>query len=268
MAEVHPNATVDKDAQLGKEVVIGPYCVVKSGVSIGDGTVLESHVVIGKNVTVGENNRLFPGCVIGALPQLLGLDDSRPIGGLIIGNGNTFHEHVTVHPSIYEDHNTEIGDDDFIMVGAHVGHDTVLGDKIVLSNGVQISGHCRLGDGVWLSGMAGVHQFVTLGKWVYVAGLAGINKDIPPFLTVSGHYPPKVRGVNLRGLKRGGYSPAEQEQIVWAYKMLYRKNGSLLERARALARENGLDENVKAMVDSIDKSSQHRYGRYLELSRH
>jgi UDP-N-acetylglucosamine acyltransferase len=199
---------------------------------------------------------------------MLGLDDSKVIGRLVIGNGNVFHEHVTVHPSIHEGRNTEVGDENFIMVGAHVGHDTVLGDKIVLSNGVQISGHCKLGDGAWLSGMAGVHQFVTVGRWVYIAGLAGINKDVPPFLTVSGHYPPRVRGVNVRGLKRGGYSPEEQERIVWAYKRLYRRDGSLLQRAKALAQEDGLDDNVKAMIDSIDKSSQHRYGRYLELYRH
>jgi UDP-N-acetylglucosamine acyltransferase len=225
-------------------------------------------VVIEKDVSIGKNNRFFPGCVIGGLPQMLGLDDNRTIGRLIIGDNNTFHEHVTIHPSIHEGHSTEIGDENFLMVGSHIGHDSLLGNRIVLSNGVQISGHCKLGDGAWLSGMAGVHQFVTVGKWVYVAGLAGINKDIPPFLTVSGHYPPKVRGVNMRGLKRGGYSPGEQERIVWAYKRLYRRDGSLLERARALAKEDGLDENVKAMVDSIDKSSQHRYGRYLELYRH
>ena len=74
MAEIHPSAVVAKDVQLGEGVRIGPYCVVGSGVSIGDGTVLESHVVIEKNVKVGIKNRFFPGCVIGAWPQLLGLD--------------------------------------------------------------------------------------------------------------------------------------------------------------------------------------------------
>ncbi len=267
MAEIHPSAVIDKDVQLGECVSIGPYCIVRSGVSIGDGTVLEANVVIEKDVKIGSGNRFFPGCVMGAWPQILGLNESNQIGGLTIGNGNTFHEHVTIHPSMHSGHDTTIGNENFIMVGAHVGHDSVLGDKLVISNGVQISGHCRLDDGVWISGMAGMHQFVTIGRWVYVAGLAGVNKDIPPFLTVSGHYPPRVRGVNKRGLNRGSYSPEQQERILAAYRKLYRRGGALLENARKLAQEDGLDENVKDMIDAIKNSSQHRNGRHLELFR-
>ncbi len=268
MAEIHPSAIVDKDVQLGDGVTIGAYCVVKRGVVLGDETVLEPNVVIEKDVQVGKGNHFFSGCVIGAWPQILGLTKDQPIGRLVIGDGNTFHEHVTIHPSMHEGHNTQIGSENFIMVGAHVGHDSVLGDRIVLSNSVQISGHCKLGDGVWFSGMAGVHQFVTVGRWVYIAGLAGVNKDVPPFLTVSGHYPPQVRGVNKRGLRRGGFDEQQQERIIAAYRRLYREGGSLLENAAAMRQEDGLDKNVKEMVDAIEKSGQHRYGRYLEQFRH
>jgi len=40
-----------------------------------------------------------------------------------------------------------------------------------------------------------------------------------------------------------------------------------LENAQALVEEGGLDENVKAIVDSIINSGKHQYGRYLELFR-
>jgi UDP-N-acetylglucosamine acyltransferase len=113
-----------------------------------------------------------------------------------------------------------------------------------------------------------LHQFVTIGKWCYAAGLAGINHDIPPFLIVSGHYPPKVRGVNKRGLVRAGFSEQQQQKIFEAYEKLYRQGGPLLENAKALAQEDGLDENVRAMIDIITKSSEHRFGRYLEKFRH
>jgi UDP-N-acetylglucosamine acyltransferase len=136
-----------------------------------------------------------------------------------------------------------------------------------MSNYTQISGHCRIETGVWLSGMVLLHQFVTVGKWCYAAGLSGINKDIPPFLTVSGHYPPRVRGVNKRGLRRAGLSKEQQQQIIEAYRKLYRQEGTLLENAKALEQEDGLDENVRAMVDMILRSSQHPFGRYLEKFR-
>ncbi|MHC4496040.1 MAG: hypothetical protein ACYSYM_09485, partial [Planctomycetota bacterium] len=128
-------------------------------------------------------------------------------------------------------------------------------------------GHCKIETGVWFSGLAASHQFVTIGKWCFVAGLAGITRDVPPFLTVSGHYPPKVRNVNKRGLDRAGLSEQQQERIFGAYKKLYRQEGTLLENAKALATEDGLDENVRAMIDSISKSSEHKFGRYLEKFR-
>lgn len=267
MTEIHPSAVVYKDVELEDGVVVGPNCVVCSGASIGSGTVLGANVVIEKNVTVGRDNRFFPNCVIGSWPQTLGLTDGSEIGKLVIGDRNTMREHVTIHPSISSDRETRIGNDNFLMVGTHIGHDSVLEDSIVLSNGAQISGHCKIETGAWVSGMVGLHQFVTLGKWSFVAGLAGLNKDTPPFMIVSGHYPPVVRGVNKRGMKRAGLSEEQQGKVLDAYKRLYRKGGSLLENAQALMQEGGLDENVQAIVDSIINTSKHQYGRYLETFR-
>lgn len=268
MAQIHPSAIVSKDALLEEGVVVGPNCFIDSGVKIGSDTVLEANVVIYKDVKIGQNNRLFPSCVIGAQPQILGHGPDKKIGGLVIGDSNTIREQVTIHPSIYPGELTSIGNQNLLMIGAHIGHDCTLEDKIVMSNYVQISGHCKIETGVWLSGMVLVHQFITIGKWCYASGLAGINHDIPPFLIVSGHYPPKIRGVNKRGLLRAGLNEQQQENINKAYRQLYRSRGPLLENAKALAANDGLDENVRAMVDMILKSSEQRYGRYLEKFRH
>ena len=265
--QIHPSAVVHKDAELADDVTVGPNCVIESGVLIGAATVLEANVVINKDVKVGENNHFFPNCVIGSWPQILRLSSEAEIGGLVIGNGNIIHEQVTIHPSIHPEGQTEIGNDNFIMVGAHIGHDCILEDKIVMSNCAQIGGHCKIETGVWFSGLVALHQFVTIGKWSYAAGLAGINRDVPPFLTISGHNPSRVRGVNKRGLDRAGLNVEQQKRIFEAYRKLYREPGTLLENANALAQEDGLDENVRAMIDSITKSSEHRFGRYREKFR-
>jgi acyl-[acyl carrier protein]--UDP-N-acetylglucosamine O-acyltransferase len=98
--------------------------------------------------------------------------------------------------------------------------------------------------------------------------MAGINKDVPPFLIVSGHYPPTVRGVNKRGLSRAGLGETQQKAIYDAYKRLYRDDKMpLLQKAKEMAKETGLDENVRDMVNAIIKSSEHRFGRYLETLR-
>lgn len=267
MAKIHSSAVVDKNTQLAEDVVIGPNSVVEKAVRIGAGTVLGANVVINEGVKIGKNNQVFANAVLGGKPQILGLDEDTPVGGLEIGDGNTIREQVTIHPSMHADGITKIGNDNLLMVGVHIGHDCVLEEKIVMSNYVQISGHCRIGTGVWLSGMVLLHQFVTIGKWCYAAGLAGINHDVPPFVIVSGHYPPKVRGVNKRGLARAGLSEQSQKKVMQAYKKLYRSDGVLLEKAKAMAAEETLDENVASMVDVIIKSGEHRFGRYLETLR-
>ena len=268
MIQVHPSAVVNEDTQLADGVIIGPNCVIDREVSIGADTMLDANVVVSKNVKIGENNHFFANCAIGGWPQIIGLNEDTEIGGLLIGDNNTIREQVTIHPSLYPGEFTKIGNDNLLMIGVHIGHDCTLEDRTILSNYVQISGHCKIETGVWLSGVVLLHQFVTIGKWCYAAGLAGINHDVPPFLIISGHYPPRIRGVNKRGLIRAGLSAQQQEKIFEAYDKLYRRGGALLENAKALAQEDGLDENVRAMIDTITKSSEQRFGRYLEKFRH
>ncbi len=268
MKQIHSTAVIEEGAIIQEGVVIGPHCFVDTGAVIGEGTILQANVVIGKNVRIGKRNHLFPNCVIGGQPQILNLGPDAKVGGLVIGDDNTIREQVTIHPSMHHDALTKVGNSNLIMVGVHIGHDCVLEDKIVLSNFTQVSGHCKIGTGVWLSGVVLIHQFTTVGRWCYAAAIAGINKDIPPFLIVSGHYPPEVRGVNKRGLKRAGLNEKQQKAILDAYKHLYRDDKKpLLQKAKEMAKEAGLDENVRDMVDAILKSSEHRYGRYLEKFR-
>lgn len=267
MAIIHPTAVVEENVQLADDVVVGPYCTIGSGVSIGAGTILDARVIVTGNTTIGRQNHFFPNSMIGCNPQILGLGPGAETGGLVIGDRNVIRENVTIHVSKHTGTATRIGSDNLLMVGSHIGHDAILEDKIVLSNLVQIGGHVKIEMGAWCSGLAASHQFVTIGRWSYIAGLAGLTHDIPPFLIVSGHYPPRIRGVNKRGMNRAGLNEQQQERIFEAYKCLYRHGSTLLNNAKELAAQNGLDENVRAMVDAIFKSSEHRFGRYRETQR-
>lgn len=267
MTKIHPTAVIEPGAQIGNDVVIGPNCYIDTGAQLGDGCILDANVVIGKNVKIGEKNIFYPNCVIGRNPQMLGATPDSVFGSLEIGNGNMIREFVTIHPSIYHDAGTKIGNNNMIMVGVHIGHDCIVEDKTVLSNATQVSGHCKIETGVWLSGGVMIQQFSTIGKWSYAAAMAGINHDVPPFVIISGHYPPEVRLINKRGLGRAGLNETQQKAVMNAFKFLFRSETPLLENAKALVAKGGLDENVKAMTDSIIKSSEHRYGRYLESLR-
>ena len=265
---IHPSAVIDETVIIEDNVAIGPNCVVDEGTTIGEGTILDANVVVGKNVKIGKANKLYASCVVGRQPQLFGVGDDAPVGTLEIGDGNTIREQVTIHPSMYADGKTVIGSNNLLMIGVHIGHDCNLEDMIVLSNYTQISGHCKIETGVWLSGMVAVHQFVTFGKWCYAAGFSGINHDIPPFVIVSGHYPPEVRSINRRGLNRAGLSEEEQAEVLGAFKKIYKADdGVFIDRVKDLAANDDLGDNVKYMIQSIIRSNEHRFGRYLESFR-
>ena len=89
--QIHRLAVVDPNAKLGKDVQIGPFCVVEDGVVIGDGTILEPRVTIKKGSIVGKNNHLFEGATIGGLPQCVGLSEEE-CGGVIVGDGNVIRK--------------------------------------------------------------------------------------------------------------------------------------------------------------------------------
>jgi len=267
MAQIHATAAIAETASIADDAVIGPYCTIGERVVVGSATILGAHVVIENDVRIGSGNHLFPHCAIGCSPQLLGIDPSKKLGGLVIGDNNVIRESVTIHPSMYPGQNTIIGSGNLLMVGVHVGHDCILEDRIVISNCTQLSGHCKVETGAWLSALCGVHQFVTIGKWCYVGGISAITHDITPFIIVSGSYPVKVRSINKRGVARAGLSDEQSVQIVQAFRKLYRSEGTLLANTMALAEEPDLDQNVRDMITAIVNSSKQRHGRYRESFR-
>ncbi|MHC4760703.1 MAG: acyl-ACP--UDP-N-acetylglucosamine O-acyltransferase family protein, partial [Planctomycetota bacterium] len=114
--KIHPTAVIASSAQMDE------------GAVIGDNSILDAHVVIGKDTKMGENNRVFAGAVIGRPPQILGFDDDTKIGGLQIGDHNIIREFVTIHPSMFADENTIVGNGNLLMINVHLGHDCVLED--------------------------------------------------------------------------------------------------------------------------------------------
>ena len=267
MENIHPSAVVHESVQLADGVSMGPHCVVSAGVRIGAGTTLMANVVIEPDVVIGRDNLFFPGTVMGAMPQILGCGPNAEAGRLVIGCGNTFRENVTVHRSMSPDGATLLGDENLLMVGSHVGHDCILEDKLVITNGVHMGGHCKLETGGWISGMVGIHQFVTLGKWCFIAGHSTVSRDVPPYMTVSGNYPCKVRGINDRGVQRAGLGDTRLKSLQKAQRQLYRDGGTLIENAKHMEQQEGLDPAVVDITDFIARSAQHRFGRYLELFR-
>lgn len=217
---IHSHAVVHPGAFLGKDVKIGPFCVVEDDVVLGDGCVLESNVAIKSGTTLGPNNHVFEGAVIGGLPQHVDVPEIP--GRVTVGSGNTIRENATIHRALKETDETSVGDNCMLMINTHIAHDCRIGNHVIAANNTMLAGHVTVGDRANLSGAVAVHQYCRIGSLAMVGGQAHIVKDVPPFMTVDG-LSSLVVGLNRIGLRRAGFSAESLHTLKEAYRILYRR---------------------------------------------
>ena len=221
MTQIHPTAIVDPRAQLGQNVIVGPYCIVEAGVTLGDGCKLEARAIVKSRTALGQNNEIGEGAVIGGRAQHVQVHE--PGGTLVIGDGNRIRENATIHRGWTNEGSTTIGNNCMIMVNAHIGHDSRIGSNCILVNNVMIAGHVTIEDRAYLAGGSAVHQFTRVGRLAMVGGMAKIKQDVPPFVMIDGSTAAEVVGLNKVGLRRNGYTPEEILQLKEAYRIIYRQ---------------------------------------------
>jgi len=95
-----------------------------------------------------------------------------------------------------------------------------------------------------LGGLTAVHQFCRIGKHAITGGCTKIVQDVPPFMIVDGN-PAEVRGVNLVGLERRGFSPDTIRALKEAYRILYRAKLNTKQALEELGR-NGVGGNTRS----------------------
>jgi len=251
MPTTHPSALVSEHADLADDVEVGPFAIIEDGVTLGAGCRIESHAKICSGVTMGPGNSVGHGAVIGGDPQDLSFDPSTKTG-VLIGEGNTFREHVTVNRSTQEGRNTIIGNRNFLMAVSHLGHDVQVGNDNVISNNVMVAGHCKLGNRIFLGGGAAIHQFISIGDFAMVQGNAGMTRDIPPYCIV--HQINLLSGLNVIGLRRGGFTVEERTEIKKVYHLLLASKNT---RAEALAKVNGHEwsEAARVLIEAVRNPS-------------
>lgn len=238
---IHPTAVVDPAARVGAGVRIGPYAVVEGPAEIGDDCVLEAHATLTGAVRLGRGVRVGHGAVVGGWPQDFAFDPATA-SGVEIGDGTQIREHCTVHRGTKPGTVTRLGARCLLMAGAHLGHNAQVGDDVVLANHVLLGGYVEIGDRVFVGGGSVFHQFVRVGRGAMIQGLSAFSKDVPPFAL--GAERNLVFGLNVVGLRRGGFSPAERAEIKEAFKLLY-ASGRNVSQALAAAREKAWGPSAK-----------------------
>ncbi|MBI5244610.1 MAG: acyl-ACP--UDP-N-acetylglucosamine O-acyltransferase [Elusimicrobia bacterium] len=247
MSNIHPTAVIHPAAKIDPTASIGPLAYVGEDAVIGAGSVVGPHAVV-EFAVLGKNNRLHPGCYVGTPPQDIKYKGERT--RLVMGEGNTVRENVTLNRGTTATGETRIGSGCLFMANSHVAHDCRIGSHVILVNSAGVAGHTEIGDFAILGGLAGLHQFIRIGRFCMLGAGAMVGKDVPPFCTCQGDRA-TLRGLNLVGLRRAGFSHSAVSAVKSAYKTLF-LSGLRLEEALARLRAGSPGPEVGELVAFIE----------------
>lgn len=261
-------AQVDSRAELGNDVVIGPFCCVGPHVTLGDGCLLENNVTIKGHTQIGRGNRFSANAVIGGAPQDVSYFDAPT--RLIIGDENLFREGVTVNCGAdKEDGTTRIGHRNMLMSNSHVAHNCWIHNRVILVNGVLLGGHVHVHDGAIISGNTVVHHYSTIGTLAFVSGGCRVPHDVPPYMLASGNDDPTIVTINLVGMRRAGISGDAIRHIKRAHRLLYRDRSKVEAVREAFRRDldGRLPRELTILLDFVEAQHNGRLGRAREATR-
>ncbi len=251
---IHNTAVISPGAKISKGVKIGPWSVIRGNVKIGKNTEIASNVVIDGWTSIGENNKIFPGAVIGTVPQDVKCnDDDRTY--VKIGNGNIIREYVTINRATEPETATVVGDNNFFMAYTHAAHNCKVGNGVTMVNFSGLSGHSILENGCVLAGMVGIHQGARVGRLAMVGGLSKVVKDIPPFARADGH-PTRIYGLNIIGLTRNNIPAPVIEKLKKAYKILFRSGMNTTQALKKIEEEIPLVDELQYLINFIRVSDR------------
>src|SRR6266480_1876949 len=251
--QIHSTAIVDAKAELGADTIVGPYCIVGSGVVLGEGCWLQHHVTLCGPMRAGRENKFYAYCSIGQQTQDLKYAGEPTY--LEIGDENTFREFVTVNRSTTSAGKTRIGSRGNFLAYSHIGHDCTVGNEVVFSNNGTLAGHVQVSDNAVMGGLTAVHQFCRIGRFAITGGCSKIVQDIPPFMIADGN-PAEIRGVNLVGLERKNY-PAENVKLIKeAFRLIYRSKHNTAQALEAVRKELSQTEEIREIVEFIEKTER------------
>jgi UDP-N-acetylglucosamine acyltransferase len=241
---IDPTARVAREADIAADAKIGPFCVIGPQVKIGPGVELVSHVNVTGVTEIGANTVVYPFASLGTPPQSVHYrgEPTR----LLIGANCQIREGVTANTGTVTGGGvTVIGDNCFLMAGAHVAHDCRVGNHVVFANNSVLGGHVEVGEFVFLGGHCAVHQFVRIGDNAMISGFSAVKEDVIPFGFVVDPMG-RLGGINVVGMKRRGFTKSDLHLVRRAFLDMFEGEGTFAERVDRIA-------NAPGNAPAIDK---------------
>lgn len=250
---ISPLAYIDPEARIGKNVEIAPFVFIDKNVVIGDDNQIMSHANILSGSRIGNGNTIFPGAVIGAVPQDLKFRGEETIAE--IGDNNLIRENVTINRGTAAKGKTVVGNNNLLMEGVHVAHDVIVGNNCIIGNSTKMAGEIIIDDNAIISASVLMHQFCRIGGFVMVQGGSRSSKDIPPYI-IAGREPIAYCGINIVGLRRRNFSNEMIENIHNAYRIIYQSGLTVNEALEEIKREIPMSPEIEYILSFIENSQR------------
>ena len=261
---IDSRAAVSAKAELGNDVIIGPFTIVEDGAVIGDRTRIGGNALIGTGARIGKDNIIHHGAIIGHEPQDLKYKNEPTT--CEHGDRNVLRQYSTLHRATVETMRTIIGNDNLLMGYVHIAHDCRLGNNIIMSNAAMLAGHVHVDDFAIIGGVTPVHQFTHIGAHVMIGGGLRVPKDVPPYIRAAGE-PLVFAGLNSVGLRRRGFSRETIAALDKVYTLLY-NSGFNVSQAIAKIKEDAelmKSAEVQKVITFVAESKRGIITRQREL---
>lgn len=250
---ISPLAYVHPEAVIGEGCEIGPFCYIDKNVVIGANNHLMNSVTVLSGVRMGSGNVIFPGAVVGAIPQDLKFRGEETT--VEIGNNNKIRENVTINRGTAAKGKTIVGSNNLLMEGMHVAHDVMIGNGCVIGNTTKIAGEVVVDDFAIISACVLIHQFCHIGSYVMIGGGTRTGQDVPPF-AMAAREPVAFCGLNLVGLRRRSFSAELIENIHNAYRLLYQRGKLLDERFKEIRETIPMSKEIEYILHFVETSKR------------
>ena len=250
---ISPLAYIHPEAKIGENVEIGPFCYIDRGVEIGDNNTLMNSVTVLYGSRIGQGNIIFPGAVIGAIPQDLKFRGEDTTA--IIGDNNKIRENVTINRGTAAKGKTVVGSGNLLMEGCHIAHDVIVGNDVIIGNTTKLAGEVTIDDHAILSAHVLVHQFCRIGGYTMVGGGTRTSQSIMPY-SICAREPATYCGLNIVGLRRRGFDRDVINTIHEAYRIIFQGGLSQADAIATIRRELPQTPEIQYILDFIEDTKQ------------
>jgi UDP-N-acetylglucosamine acyltransferase len=249
---IHSTAIIDPKTHLGENVSVGPYAIIEGASEIGDHCIIQAHAILSGRVVLGRENFIGYGAVIGGYPQDLGFNPETKTA-VRIGDRNRIREYCTIHRATKEGSATTVGDDCFLMAGAHLGHDVRVGNRVIIANNALLGGHVQIADQVFIGGGSAFHQHIRVGRLAIAQGKSGFSQDLPPYTV--GVKVNMIAGLNVVGMRRAGFTSVQRREVKRAFGLFY-QSGLNTRQALLAASEQEWGPEAQAFFEFVRDRGQ------------